>query len=1242
MSQIADSFISSELQEWLDVNLIQYILIQPHIIEIPNFGICYLVTGQESSLLIERERKVCLNFKQEEWQELGRSSLDINYFIFQFGKNFFYSSRDEDVEFNLVKHIGNCTFSDLRAPFLGIHSGYELCSGSRNYSDWCKKAKWYGVQVLGICEENTLAGAAYFQKTCEKYGLQSIIGETVKCIVNNSVFSIKLFIVDKEGYSNLLSLNALVNKTDSSQFLSIEDLAIHSKGLVCVLGKDFNFEYIAFFTQLFPKDRLYFQLDCSEYLSDVKDTDNLRNLKKWLTGYQHMIDPVWISDAYYLDQEDAHIRKTLNSIGKKGFVYQSRDQYFKTADEAWCQLEQITSDNSIDNIQDIFVKAIESLSTISKYTEHFKILTGQKYLPSYILSKDEAERYQSNEELFYDLLKQGFEEKVVKQGLDEELYMNRLEAEIKVIVEGQVLDYFLIVMDMVRWARGQNIMCGLGRGSAAGCVVSWLLGIVGVDPIKYGLLFERFLNAGRVGKSMPDIDQDLSSARKDEVKEYLRTKYGKDYVSNIGTYGTFQLKASLKDLARYYGVDIKKTAYVSAAITDTEGNFGDFITQAINSQALKSYIKENPVLVEDFLLMLNQPKNASIHAAGMIIVPRHTTIYNQLPIKEVDGMNVSEWEGSIIEDIGFLKCDLLGLKQLDKFQDILVLIKQNHDIDVDLYNVPLDDSKVYALFQEGYNQDIFQFGGHGLKTFCKQLKPDNIEDLIATVALYRPGPIEIGFHQKYIELKNKKIEPSYYRGTEHILETTFGTLVYQEQIMRIMQDVAGFNLVETDDIRKAMGKKNAELMESYKQRFIQGAVKNSQYGLEEAEQLWNDIEGFAGYSFNRSHATCYGITGYFSQWLKANYPLEFWTVALQHAKSDEILDLISEMKKTSVVQLVSPDINKSNSSFVCDPKTNKIYWSITSIKQVGEATIAPLFEERKRNGDFFSLEDVCERIKIRKNVFVNMIMCGVLDEVEKVKKPRDRAAVLEKYYTYTKSKEVVDDVIKDWKDFQWELQQKKLCGYGDVGFQRFIYASKKLGSEINKYLTCDEVNALLEPREKILVAGIVTEIAIAETKKGENYAKITIDDSTQQLNLKLWPDVYAEYKQDIDICKGQIILLTLSAVLFNGNIMTQSFKKTIVEFVNLEPKPQEIFVGESTCYKVDLTPKLTKDKKSTYTSFFFSQEELGEKMQSVYHHRADSLRSEFGEMQVGDILQHFSLIGEEIVLNKNTKIIIKI
>ena len=1146
------------------------------------------IFGEEMSLLLS-EREVAL---------LNKYGAD--YFLIKFGSRYYYfddsniktknvlDSKGEIKEVTYYvsgwkdfKHIGepNIDFP-IKMSYLGIHGPFDLCNGSRSYKDWCKKAKWLGIENIGICEDNTLAGSLDFQKACEKAEIKSVIGETISVKPPKGVdYQIKLYCMSEEGWRNLLWINAVVNTSPEKSILE-KKLFARTKGLICVLTptSDISRIHKAYDGKF---EHLYHQVDLSEWASDMKDSSWLDNYTLYFDKYVDKIEPILIYDSYYLDKNDGEVQRLLWKIGKREFGNQSTDKYFKTVDDIF---EQAVPMFSTEKGNDILLKALENTNVVADLAD-FKIPMGEKHLPEYELTEEEQAQYGTAENLFWALIEKGLEEKVLSKGLDLDPYMDRIAEEVRVINLGHLRDYFLIVWDILNWARARGILVGLGRGSAAGCMVSYLLGIVQIDPLEYDLLFERFLDETRVLGSLPDIDNDIMSSRREEVKRYIEERYGKDYVASIGTYGTFKIRAALKDIIREAGGDGKEATYISA-ILDSEDTFNELFQRALDpstNKRLKKFIQKHALQIDQIPLLMNQPKNASVHAAGVIIVPKSGgKIQLQLPIKDIDGITVSEWEGTEIDEAGFLKVDILGLRQFDKFADIFSLIKQNRGLEIGFEDMSLDEPDVYKFFQKGFNEDIFQFGGGGLKGYSKELLPETMNDLIATVALYRPGPIEMGAHIKYAQIKNGLREPEYQFGLEEITKPTHSTIIYQEQIMKIIQELGGLSLVEANGVRKAMGKKlHAEMMK-YKEMFIEGAVGNGCPRIT-AENIWFDMEGFASYSFNKSHATCYAITGYYSQWLKVKYPLEFWLTSLKYTKQEDIQARISEIKAIgSGIDITGPDIKMSYTDYVGDTKTNRIYWALNSISFVADAATDEIIRLRDVEGKFFdSFEDFYniiqeerekqrlskregERLRspINKRVLANLIIAGAFDQLEGIgiNALYKRGDLLKQLYQlyhpelklekFSQSsekwkKKISEDMmaIIDYKsDYQWIMAQKSLCGFGDLDF-RELTAKAGLSAKKDMFRSNVEIEGAEvrigrndKPIEvEVVVGGVVQSLIERKSKRGP-FVQLLLHDGERELYVTVWNETYSQFQQETYNSGNKILFM-------DGVIVADGFRK---------------------------------------------------------------------------------------------------
>lgn len=668
-----------------------------------------------------------------------------------------------------------------------------------------------------------------------------------------------------------------------------------------------------------------------------------------------------------------------------------------------------------------------------------------------------------------------------------------------------------------------------------------------------------------IGGSMPDIDSDFASDRRDDVKRYMEERYGINYVTSIGTFGTFKIRSGITDLCREYNVDLKLTKYLTAII-DESSSFTELFKEAnklsVNKQNfVKTFIQDNFQVIEDYILLRDQVKNSSVHAAGVIIVPKKyngqpMTIYDWMPVKKIDNVLVTEWEGPMLETTGYLKEDILGTKQLQKLHKIIEAIKINNNIVIDFNDIPLDDENVFDLFKGGNNEDVFQLGAIGLKAYCRELKPENIEDIIATISLYRPGPMETGIHKNYIKIKNglKNIEYDYMM--EDITKDTYGLVIYQEQVMKVMQVLGGFNLVEADDIRKAMGKKDRQKMENYKDRFLRNALEKG-CDKYEAITIWNKLEAFATYSFNRSHAAAYAHTGYFCQWLKYNFPLEFWSVALNFSSQDEIARRIAEMHKISTVKVLPPDINQSTDVFESDIQNNVIFWSIGSIKYIGDKALEAIITERTVRGKFYSFDDFYSRIEkrlVNKRCTINLILSGCFDKIEKIENPASRINLL-KRFTDGVLPEDFKDTSVNWKDYFWILKQKELTGFGYLEFDK-IYKNNisiKLKNPKVSYIDGSSFQDENSVGDKKSVVGTLSEITERKMRnKPGSFAEIILNCNDENIICLLWSELWTEYKEIINNSKDKIICITGKIVYDdrykNANVL-QSTDNTEIEIL---------------------------------------------------------------------------------------------
>lgn len=689
----------------------------------------------------------------------------------------------------------------------------------------------------------------------------------------------------------------------------------------------------------------------------------------------------------------------------------------------------------------------------------------------------------------------------------------------------------------------------------------------------------------------PDVDIDFASDRRQEIKEYLEQRYnvnGKQRVFSAGTFSSMKLKAVLKDVARVHRVPVNIVNYITAIFDDDKMGWTELFRLAAVNKKVRGFIQSYPEVIEDIRTLMGQPRSASIHASAIIVTPdtkdgEDADCFDFLPIRKMDNLLVSEFDGYAVDDIGLLKEDVLATKELAKLGSVIRIVNETYNKDYSIESITQDeinDSKTYSLLSQGYTQNVFQFASRGITRFIMDVRPDCIEDLIAINALFRPATLEIGATDDYIRYKHGEVAPVYNFGTYEATKNTFGIMTYQEQFMSIAHTLGGFDLGKTDYLRKAIGKKNAELMATLKDDFISGAMKNGcpEY---EAQEIWHKIEVAGKYSFNRSHAAAYALTAYCGAWLKANYPSAFYTVALQWADDKEIPMLMSEMEQCSNAKIVPPDINVSEVQFFTDYETNEIFWSLTRIKMVGTKTVDYIIEERTKNGAFNSIENFIHRIfkyKLKKyqywddpdneqeaeRVPVNarhvkhLILSGCFDKTEQVKAVIERYAILEKAAFELGFKLSDEEFPTDQVSYHyfWSMQQINLSGIGSIDYRR-IYDNSKARKEIKgkaSYMTLRDAMDLDNEGKRIAVCATVIEldeVSYKDKQTGEKktFCKIKLQQNNDLMELICWSEFYSTNRKLIGSLKDKIIIV--SAVIkysdYNGANSLNTYNTSILD-----------------------------------------------------------------------------------------------
>lgn len=651
------------------------------------------------------------------------------------------------------------------------------------------------------------------------------------------------------------------------------------------------------------------------------------------------------------------------------------------------------------------------------------------------------------------------------------------------------------------------------------------------------------------------IDTDFESAKRDSVKRYMEQRFGVNSVAAIGTYTTLKLKAAFRDLLRMNGENPQNINYFSGFISESGNDFDTLFHEAAESNKLKEFIAEHSISVNDIDLILGQPKSSSVHAAGVIITPTERNgelmeIYDWIPCKKIDGIVVTEWEGVQLDEAGFLKADILGLSQLDKLHAMLSIIEERTGEKINLNKIDTKDKLVFDLFKKGLTQDVFQFTTDGLAAYCREVKPDSIEELAAMNALYRPGAMDSGAHIDYVKIKHGKKEPEYLWGCEEIMKDVFGLMIFQETTMRICQVIGGFDENTSDSIRSSIGKKKIDKIKEYKDKFVQGAIKNGcpEY---EAHNIWNKIEGTATYQFNRSHSVAYSLIGYQTQWLKKYYPLEFWTVSLQFAGDEEVPKRISELNKFEGIKLNPPDINKSRATFYTDWKANSIYWSLSRISHVGEKALEYITKERDKGGQFFSLEEFVKRVKgkeVNSRVVKHLILSGCFDELHSIDFIPQRLKLIEEFCKLYKIDVPLEFKSENaYKEFFWYKVQRELSGYGYFNYAQLL---TEKGYRFNSYIMPDQMQLSDNEGWYGNICGIITEVVRKKTKKGE-MGKITLDHNNELMDVVLWNDQWEPLRDAIESNKG-------NGLIISGQVKYDNYNKKNVLYGN-EQTEIEIF-----------------------------------------------------------------------------------
>lgn len=1032
---------------------------------------------------------------------------------------------------------------------LHVHTEFSLLDGACRLDRLCSAAKERGQTALAITDHGNLFGAVDFYRTAKKHGIKPIIGCEVYVAsrsrfdkvhgVDSNRHHLVLLCENEIGYKNLIKMvsSAWVDGFYTKPRIDRELLEKHHEGLIalsaCLAGEIpkliTNGEYIKaketalWYKNLFGEGKYYLEMQNHGIPEQAIVNDALVRMSN-----ETDIPLVVTNDVHYIDKDDAYTQKILICIATNHTVDEENSLEF-TSDNFYLKTE--------DEMRSLFPNNIDAIENTQKIADmcSFDFEFGKTKLPNFDVP-DGKSHFDYFKEKCYDGLTKRYGDNPDKQ------YFDRLEYELSVINNMGYVDYFLIVADFIQYARDHGIPVGPGRGSGAGSICAYCMGITNVDPIKYNLIFERFLNPDRV--SMPDIDVDFCYERRQEVIDYVIRKYGNDHVAQIITFGTMAARAALRDVGRAMGIPYATVDNVAKKIPRT---LGITIEKALSeSDELRAHynsdekIKE---LIDTAKSVEGMPRNASTHAAGIVITDRPVSDY--VPLARNDESVVTQFTMTTIEELGLLKMDFLGLRTLTVINDCVKMVKRI-DPDFDIEKISYDDQNVYSLFTNGQTDGVFQCESAGMRSVFMRLKPTNLEDIIAVISLYRPGPMDS--IDSYIQNRHN---PQYIRYKtpmlEDILDVTYGCMVYQEQVMQIFRSLAGYSLGRADIVRRAMSKKKHKVMEEERTFFCDGCSKNG-ISNEVANEIFDDMSSFASYAFNKSHAAAYAIVAYRTAYLKYYYPCEFMAALLTSVldNATKVSDYIEDCKRNNI-KILPPNVNMSNKTFTVG-EGRTIMFGLLAIKNLGHDFIDTIINERRTNGDFKSFYSFCKRTQgkgFNKRAVEGLVKSGALDNLgsnrqEMLMNLSDIVDDLDSsrrrnlegqigFFDIVNSDTNTEYVMKRINEFPSHtmlMMEKETTG---------LYISShpmEQYSELIKKLKCDSVadilnadndyNSKYEDSVPVKIMGIISGVTKKQTKNGDTMAFVTVEDVNGSIEIIVFPKLYSKYSNLF--YNGEIIL----------------------------------------------------------------------------------------------------------------------
>jgi DNA polymerase III subunit alpha len=1000
-------------------------------------------------------------------------------------------------------------------PFIHLHvySAYSLLTSTATVEQLVRDARAKGFSALALTDRNVMYGSVAFYKECLRNSIKPLLGLTVDVVSPNlehESFPLVLLAKNNGGFQNLIKISSAV-QTKSPEGIPVKWLKHYASGLIAMTpGTQGEIEYylsngerekalqtVDLYKQIFGRDNFYLSIQDQGLPGQKELVSQLARL-----GVETSTPLAASNQVHYLEKEDSFAQECLLAI-KNGEKLQddsreklgSSEFYLKRAKE----------------MGELFSEYPEALENTLKIAEDCNVMLDfeTRHLPKFPVPPGK-----NADGMLEELCFQGLEE---RYGKPSPKHLDRLKYELSIIKKMNFSDYFLIVWDFIKYSREKGILIGPGRGSAAGSIVSYVLYITDADPIEHNLLFERFLNPERI--SMPDIDIDFPDNRRDEVIEYVASKYGELHVAQIATFGTLAAKAAVRDVGRVFGLNSKELDRLSRLVPS---RLGITLKDAIKESAgLREFIEEaskNKRILETAIKLEGLPRHTSTHAAGVVISEQPLT--NVVPIQSGQSkVFLTQYSMDHLEEIGLLKMDFLGLRNLTLIDSILHSIQQKTRRKLDIHDIPVEDKETFEMLGRGETTGIFQLESDGMRKVLMRLGPTRFEDIVAVNALYRPGPMEN--IPLFIDRKHGRQPIDYYhKDLEPILGDTYGVIVYQEQIMQIASQMAGFSLGEADLLRRAVSKKKKEVLDQEREHFVNGALKKG-YDTQTANLIYDLIVRFANYGFNRSHAVAYSMIAYQLAYLKAHFPLYFMAALLTSAIGNDvkIAQYARELQQMEI-KLLPPSINKSAFSF--QPEGDGVRYSLAGIKGVGIASLKEIFQAR-RNQHFKDIFDFCIRVPQKaasRKVLEALIYSGAFDEFG-----LDRAVLLATIDVAIEHAQLVapDDTgqIDMFAEAEFSLKPK----YTEVDPMRIedklslekdvlgVYLSKHPASIYEKEFKAAGVKKIASKSSgsKVRLGVYITEEKKIRTKKGEAMSFLTISDASGETDAVVFPSVYKQY-----------------------------------------------------------------------------------------------------------------------------------